>query len=205
MLETGEKRPRSGGVLTYQEINMQTYVHKAALTTEIELHAKRFCDEFQTIAEADKDLLLESVERTPAQMLAYQIGWMQLIWQWEAANRQGKSVITPHPDYKWNQLGGLYQYFYRTYAQQSLSALQKQFTENVTAIVALIDALDEETCLHRANGNGHLLHPRIGQYGNGCISIPPRHLKPSAVKSVNGKGCVRHKKTALWGGFFAMA
>ena len=140
MLETGEKRPRSGGVLTYQEIYMQTYVHKAALITEIELQAKRFCDEFQTIAEADKDLLLESVERTPAQMLAYQIGWMQLIWQWEAANRQGKSVITPHPDYKWNQLGGLYQYFYRTYAQQSLSALQKQFTENVTAIVALIDA-----------------------------------------------------------------
>ena len=88
MLETGEKRPRSGGVLTYQEINMQTYVHKAALITEIELQAKRFCDEFQTIAEADKDLLLESVERTPAQMLAYQIGWMQLIWQWEAANRQ---------------------------------------------------------------------------------------------------------------------
>ncbi len=124
---------------------MQTYVHKAALITEIELQAKRFCDEFQTVAEADKDLLLEGVERTPAQMLAYQIGWMQLIWQWEAANRQGKSVITPHPDYKWNQLGGLYQYFYRTYAQQSLSALQKQFTENVTAIVALIDALDEET------------------------------------------------------------
>jgi len=145
MLETGEKRPRSGGVLTYQEINMQTYVHKAALITEIELQAKRFCDEFQTVAEADKDLLLEGVERTPAQMLVYQIGWMQLIQQWEAANRQGKSVITPHPDYKWNQLGGLYQYFYRTYAQQSLSALQKQFTENVTAIVALIDALDEET------------------------------------------------------------
>ena len=115
---------------------MQTYVNKAALAAEIELHAKRFCDEFQTIAEADKDLLLEGVERTPAQMLAYQR---------EAANRQGKSVITPHPDYKWNQLGGLYQYFYRTYAQQSLSALQKQFTENVTAIVALIDALDEET------------------------------------------------------------
>ena len=145
MLETGEKRPRSGGVLKYQENLMQTYANKAALIAEIELHAKRFCDEFQTVAEADKDLLLEGVERTPAQMLAYQIGWMQLIWQWEAANRQGKSVITPHPDYKWNQLGGLYQYFYRTYAQQSLSALQKQFTENVTAIVALIDALDEET------------------------------------------------------------
>ena len=58
MLETGEKRPRSGGVLTYQEINMQTYVHKAALITEIELQAKRSCDEFQTVAEADKDLLL---------------------------------------------------------------------------------------------------------------------------------------------------
>jgi len=145
MLETGEKRPRSGGGLKYQENLMQTYANKAALIAEIELHAKRFCDEFQTVAEADKDLLLEGVERTPAQMLAYQIGWMQLIQQWEAANRQGKSVITPHPDCKWNQLGGLYQYFYRTYAQQSLSALQKQFTENVTAIVALIDALDEET------------------------------------------------------------
>ena len=79
---------------------MQTYPGKAALIAEIELHAKRFCDEFQTVAEADKDLLLESVERTPAQMLAYQIGWMQLIQQWEAANRQGVDVSTPHPDYR---------------------------------------------------------------------------------------------------------
>lgn len=61
MLETGEKRPRSGGVLTYQESLMQTYVNKAALAAEIELQAKRFCDEFQTVAEADKDLLLECV------------------------------------------------------------------------------------------------------------------------------------------------
>ena len=98
---------------------MQTYPGKAALIAEIELHAKRFCDEFQTVAEADKDLLLESVERTPAQML-------------------------PHPDYRWNQLGALYQYFYERYAQQSLAALRQQFAENVAAIIALIESLDED-------------------------------------------------------------
>ena len=124
---------------------MQTYPGKAALIAEIELQAKRFIEEFQAIAENDKNSLFEGVERTPAQMLAYQIGWMQLVQQWEAANRQGKSVITPHPDYKWNQLGRLYQHFYQNYAQQSLAVLQKQFAENVAAIIALIDALDEET------------------------------------------------------------
>lgn len=123
---------------------MQTYPGKAALIAEIELHAKHFCDEFQTVAEADKDLLLESVERTPAQMPAYQIGWMQLIQQWEAANRQGVDVATPHPDYRWNQLGALYQYFYERYAQQSLAALRQQFAENVAAIIALIESLDED-------------------------------------------------------------
>ena len=124
---------------------MQTYANKAALIAEIELQAKRFIEEFQAIAENDKNSLFKGVERTPAQMLAYQIGWMQLVQQWEAANRQGKSVITPHPDYKWNQLGGLYQHFYQNYAQQSLAVLQTQFAESVAAIIALIDALDEET------------------------------------------------------------
>ena len=175
---------------------MQTYAHKAALITEIELHAKRFCDEFQTVAEADKDLLLEGVERTPAQMLTYQIGWMQLVQQWETANRQGKSVITPHPDYQWNQLGGLYQYFYRTYARQSLSALQKQFTENVTAIVALIDALDEETLFTPGKRQWASSRLRIGRYGNGCISIPSHRSKRSAAKFVNGRKSDRFLHTA---------
>ena len=166
---------------------MQTYPGKAALIAEIELHAKRFCDEFQTVAEADKDLLLESVERTPAQMLAYQIGWMQLIQQWEAANWQGVDVATPHPDYRWNQLGALYQYFYERYAQQSLAALRQQFAENVAAIIALIESLDEDALFTPGNGNGHRPHPRIGRYGNGCISIPSHHAKPFAVKSVNGR------------------
>lgn len=90
---------------------MQAYADKYALISEISKTAGLFIKEFNEISEADKDLRLESVDRTPGEILSYQLGWMDLIRSWDHDELEGKKVIMPAPGYKWNQLGGLYQSF----------------------------------------------------------------------------------------------
>lgn len=58
---------------------MREYESKVALIAEIEKKAALFIGEFSEISEQDKDLLLDGVDRSPAQMIAYQLGWLKLV------------------------------------------------------------------------------------------------------------------------------
>ena len=53
---------------------MQEYETKRALIAEIEKTADLFIKEFTDVEEGDKDKLIDGVDRTPAQMIAYQLG-----------------------------------------------------------------------------------------------------------------------------------
>lgn len=55
---------------------MQEYTSKEALVKEIEKTADQFIREFDDITDSDSNLRLEGVERTPREMIAYQLGWM---------------------------------------------------------------------------------------------------------------------------------
>ena len=50
----------------------------------------------------------------------------------------------PTDNFKWNQLGELYQWFTDTYAHLSLQELKDLLNENVDSIYAMIDSLSEE-------------------------------------------------------------
>lgn len=123
---------------------MRTYESKAALKAEIKKSFEKYISEFATIPDSLKDKRVEGVDRTPAENLAYQVGWTTLLLKWEADEQKGLPVKTPSDDFKWNQLGELYQWFTDTYASLSLAALQTRLQENVQAILALIDNLSEE-------------------------------------------------------------
>lgn len=123
---------------------MTKYADKQALKDEIKKRAALFNAEFDDVPEKDKDKLISGVDRTPSQMLAYQLGWMKLLLSWESQEQNGKIVITPHPDYKWNKLGELYQDFYRQYQDYSLQDLQKDFTVTVQKILTLIDSYSDK-------------------------------------------------------------
>lgn len=56
------------------------------------------------------------MDRTPAENLAYQVGWTTLLLKWEADEKRGMDVETPSEQFRWNQLGDLYQWFTDTYA-----------------------------------------------------------------------------------------
>lgn len=123
---------------------MQEYESKKALIEEIEKTAALFIDEFLNVKEADKDRLVGDVDRTPAQMIAYQLGWMDLILKWDRDEAEGKPVVTPCEGYKWNNLGGLYQSFYDRFSSYSLAELQDLFREKIRAFVEWLDGFTEE-------------------------------------------------------------
>ncbi len=69
---------------------------------------------------------------------------MNLILSWQQDNQDGKEVMTPTPDYKWNNLGCLYQSFYDKYADVSLGILIELFHRDVDRIIQLVESYDDK-------------------------------------------------------------
>lgn len=130
---------------------MQEYTSKEAFIAEIKKTAELFIREFDDVAEADVDVRVDGVERTPREMLAYQLGWMELLQGWDRDERAGKEVVTPAPGYKWNQMGELYQGFYEKYRTEPLARLERLFVEKVSALLSWAEGFSDAE-LFRAGG-----------------------------------------------------
>ena len=102
---------------------MRVYKNKEELKTEISKTFEKYISEFNDIPEILKDKRIEEVDRTPAENLAYQVGWTTLILKWEEDEKKGLQVKTPSDQFKWNELGKLYQFFSENYAYLSLSLI----------------------------------------------------------------------------------
>ncbi|UQZ34870.1 hypothetical protein C2I18_15820 [Paenibacillus sp. PK3_47] len=120
------------------------YVSKADLIETI--HAKYILldAEYDGVENSDKDLRLPEVDKTPAEILAYQLGWLPLVMGWDKDEREGRAVHMPSPEYKWNQLGGLYDSFYKKYAEYSLTELRELFRLQEQQWLEWIDTLTDE-------------------------------------------------------------
>lgn len=123
---------------------MRTYQNKEELKAEIAKSFEKYISEFDGIPEELKDKRVEEADRTPAENLAYQVGWTTLVLKWEEDEKNGLPVHTPSDTFKWNQLGGLYQWFTDTYAHLSLKELKDRLRKNIDAIYTMIDSLSEE-------------------------------------------------------------
>ena len=123
---------------------MRTYESKEALKSEIKITFEKYISEFDNIPEELKDKRVEEVDRTPAENLAYQVGWTSLVLKWEEDEKNGLDVKTPSDQFKWNQLGDLYQWFTDTYAHKSLKELIEQLSQNIEDIYIMIDELTDE-------------------------------------------------------------
>lgn len=123
---------------------MRTYESKEELKEEIKNAFEKYILEFDEIPENLKNKKIEGVDRTPAENLAYQVGWTTLLLKWEEDEKKGLKVKTPSNNFKWNQLGMLYDWFTDTYANRSLNELKKQLITNVNNIYSMIDSLSYE-------------------------------------------------------------
>lgn len=127
-----------------KEEKMRTYKNKEELKSEINKSFEKYIAEFDSIPENLKDTRVDEVDRTPAENLAYQLGWTSLLLKWEHDERNGLEVKTPSDKFKWNELGKLYQYFTDTYASLSLSKLKDKLSDNVADICEMIDSLSDD-------------------------------------------------------------
>ena len=123
---------------------MRAYENKEELKLEINKAFGKYISEFEDIPESLKDKRVDEVDRTPAENLAYQVGWTSLVLKWEEDERNGLQVKTPSNEFKWNQLGELYQWFTDTYAHLSIQELKLKLKANVNSICVMIDSLSEE-------------------------------------------------------------
>ncbi len=123
---------------------MRTYKDKEELKGEIIKSFEKYISEFDDIPEILKDKQADGADRTPAENLAYQVGWTTLLLKWERDEKNGISVKTPCEMFKWNQLGDLYQWFTDTYSHLSLAQLKEMLTENVNSVCKMIDSMSEE-------------------------------------------------------------
>ena len=62
---------------------MRTYENKEELKNEINKSFAKYISEFDDIPEYLKDMRVDEVDRTPAENLAYQVGWTTLVIKWE--------------------------------------------------------------------------------------------------------------------------
>lgn len=131
-----------------ERVPLQTYQSKEALITEIQKTYKLFDQEFDDVPEYKRNLRIGEVDRTPQEMIAYQLGWLTLVMSWEKDELAGKEVTTPTPDYKWNQLGALYQQFYHTYDAHSLEELRSLLKQRIEEWCEWINQLSEEELFH---------------------------------------------------------
>lgn len=123
---------------------MRTYVNKQELIAEIKKRYDMYDEEFEQIPEALKNERIEEVDKTPSENLSYQLGWVNLILQWEKDEQAGKTVEMPAPGYKWNKLGGLYQSFYEEYGKYSIAEQREMLREAVGEICTWLATLSEQ-------------------------------------------------------------
>ena len=67
-----------------------------------------------------------------------------LIMSWDKDEIEGKEVITPTAEYKWNKLGNLYESFYQKYKNYSIRELEKLFLAVLEHMITWVDSFSDE-------------------------------------------------------------
>ena len=73
-------------------------------------------------------------------LLAYLVGWGELVLKWNRKKSNGEVVDFPETGYKWNELGKLAQKFYEDYTTEDFSTLTEKLDETVEHILRLIES-----------------------------------------------------------------
>ena len=114
------------------------YNNKSELIEAIKSNANLFIKEYYDIEETSMKKIDEEIEYSPFQMLAFCIGWMDLVLAWEDEEQKGIQETSLATEWKWNDLGWLYQSFYDKYNNYSLNELINTFNQNVKKIIYLM-------------------------------------------------------------------
>ncbi|WP_374163709.1 ClbS/DfsB family four-helix bundle protein [Arcticibacter sp. MXS-1] len=81
---------------------------------------------------------------TLKELLAYLLGWGQLVLKWNKGKEGGLPVDFPETGYKWNELGKLACKFYNDYEGLTYNEVKEALMATVSDIMELIDRKTDE-------------------------------------------------------------
>jgi hypothetical protein len=73
-------------------------------------------------------------------LIAYLIGWGQLVLMWHGKKSKGLEVDFPATGFKWNELGLLAQKFYKDYEEDDFVTLTEKLEKTTLTILMLIES-----------------------------------------------------------------
>jgi hypothetical protein len=71
-------------------------------------------------------------------LVAYLVGWGQLVLKWNDRKDKGLEVDFPETGFKWNELGQLAQKFYKDYEKDNFKILSKKLEKTTNEVLKLI-------------------------------------------------------------------
>ena len=77
---------------------------------------------------------------SPYQLIAYLVGWADLVIDWNKKIEAGKDVHFPAENFKWTELGDLAQKFYTDYPDHDFNGIKKLLQQRVKKILDIIDS-----------------------------------------------------------------
>ena len=116
---------------------------KAELLLAIDTNFGKLLKALQVVPESRvQELVMEghskSTSMSVANLVAYLIGWNELVIKWIERDAAGLPVDFPETGFKWNELGRLAQKFYRDYEGLAYPALLARLMAARARIVELI-------------------------------------------------------------------
>lgn len=73
-------------------------------------------------------------------LVAYLVGWGQLVLKWNDKKSKGIDVDFPETGFKWNELGQLAQKFYMDYEKDDFKILNEKLDKTTNEILKLIES-----------------------------------------------------------------
>jgi hypothetical protein len=73
-------------------------------------------------------------------LVAYLVGWGQLVLKWNDKKNKGLEVDFPETGFKWNELGQLAQKFYKDYEKDDFKTLNTKLDQTTNEILKLIES-----------------------------------------------------------------
>lgn len=122
---------------------------KSELLSAIETEFRKLDQELESLPmaasyERSMDGHAKGTTMSPHDLVAYLVGWNELILKWHARRSAGQSVDFPETGFKWNELGRLAQKFYRDYESTLFPKLVKRLRDAKTKLIALIEDHDDQ-------------------------------------------------------------
>lgn len=127
---------------------------KAGLLSAIDTSYRKLAADLQTVPpERVRDRSLEGHKAgtiiSVADLVAYLIGWNELVLKWHRLKRDHLPVDFPETGFRWNELGLLAQKFYEDYAQLSYEELLARLAAAKDGIVSVVSECSDDELYNR--------------------------------------------------------